>query len=75
MENVTRIAFTTQITPTEGEVEVFLNALEKVIEVAAREAAGAMMPWVKENLDDVLDALIDIKVDVQEYFEEMNADE
>jgi len=75
MEKVTRIAFTTARTPTGGELEVFLDALEKVIEAAAREATDATMPWVKQNLDDVLDALIDIKVDVKEYFEERNAND
>lgn len=70
MSNVVRPIFTADKYPSDLEANQFLDAIEHVIEACNLQTSKASKPWVKENLDDVLDALIDIKCDVQQMMQE-----
>jgi len=70
VSNIIRVNF--QVVANEEDLDEMDNILDNIIEAAQKECDDSQSPYVKNFLKEILDALIDCRVDIHETKEELD---
>ncbi len=70
MSNVIKVNF--QVVANEEDLDEMDSILDQLIEATQQRSDRSKSPFVKQNMNEILDALIDCRVDIQETKEEIN---
>lgn len=69
MTNVIKVNF--QVVANEADLDEMDDILDQLIEATQQQCDQSRSTFVKQNMNEILDALIDCRVDIQETKEEM----